>query len=106
MNVKVLSFVTFLGVVTTSSCVATSDYVLASDANSATTLAAQIDEGRIQNEKRDYPPEGHKTWRAYWKDRFLGLRRLAESDSPFAKGSLENIAYIKRRRAEEGLPPY
>ena len=106
MNVKVLPFVMILGVVAPSGCVSTSPYVVASDERSAIALAARVDEERIQREKRGVPPEAAKTWREYWKDRLLSLERLSEHPGLFAKPSLESIAYIRRRRAEEGLPPY
>ena len=50
------------------------------------------------------PPKGSATWREYWHSRFVIMQGVEDSGT-FSHIGRENIAFIRRRRAEAGLPP-
>lgn len=85
-------------------CMGSSRYVLTDDAGTAFAIGARQTDEMIDKEKRGSPPP-EKTWCIYWRLRFSSLQRLVANGSDFAGPSRQLITYIKRRRAEEGLPP-
>ena len=52
----------------------------------------------------DLPPKGNVSWRAYWHRRFIIMQGVEDSGR-FSHIGRDNIAFIKRERAEAGLPP-
>ena len=69
------------------------------------TVLNRMEFVNIVHEKAgDPPPKGSGTWRAYWHGRFVIMQGLEDSGSSPHLGR-DNIAFIKRQRAEAGLPP-
>ena len=86
-------------------CVSFMTNLLADDESTAAAVMIQQEEKMIAKEKRGEPaPKENGSWCVYWRLRFTSLRGVAAANSYYAKPSRQLIAYLQRRRAEEGVP--
>lgn len=85
-------------------CVTWLSNVLADDTAFVFARVVENDEKLLAREKRGGPPpQKGRSWCVYWRLRFTTLRRVTQGQY-YAEASRQHIAYLKRRRAEEGLP--
>lgn len=98
----VLASLSFLS----AGCISPARYVITDDESTAFAHATARVEEDLAKEKRGEPcPARDRTWCVYWRLRIGTLERLVANGGDFGKLSQHLIDYIKRRRAEEGLPP-
>ena len=74
--------------------------------NQLNVTAAQ----EIAHEQHGDPPSHHfPSWQAFWQNRFFALRQSSQDAKRGHIGTRQianaDIAFIKRKRAELGLPP-
>ena len=71
----------------------------------------QVAAADIEHERnRDPPPQHFTSWPAYWQHHFATLHytppKHEKADDPMRNVGDENLAFVKERRAELGLPPF
>ena len=63
----------------------------------------------VHEQHGDPPPHHFSSWQAFWHNRFFALRQSSQEARRGRIGTRQianaDIAFIKRRRAELGLPP-
>ena len=71
----------------------------------------QVAAADIEHEKNgDPPPQHFASWPAYWQHHFATLHytppKHEKANDPMRNVGSENLAFVKQRRAELGLPPF
>ena len=71
----------------------------------------QVATVNIEHEKNgDPPPPRFASWPAYWQHHFATLHytppRHEKASDPMRNVGNENLAFVKQRRTELGLPPF